>query len=885
MELKQYQRQVIVDLEQFLATLDKSDNPAAGFKAYWADKQIAVAEGETESDETPYLLKPYHSIIPGVPSVCFKVPTAGGKTLIGIHAVEAWYNHYHLNTRKVVVWLVPSLTILDQTIRNFRNPDHPYCQKWQALFQNRVQIITKEEALAGSPFNPESVHSMLNVLVLSFDSFRTQNKEGRKVYQENGNLTGFTTEPWGRQYPAKKIIEKADMTSLAQVLNNLNPLVVIDESHNAVSSLSTDMLKNLNPSFILELTATPKEQSNIISYVNALVLKKDNMVKLPVIVYNNEDAAHVINSAISLQTKLEAAALEEEAITGAYIRPIVLFQAEPRIGFRSEPDIGKEAVTFAKIKEKLVQYGIPPEQIAIKTADINDLKGITLEGRDCPIRYILTVNALKEGWDCPFAYILAAIANRSSPINVEQILGRILRQPYVKNHKNDLLNMSYVLTSSAKFLESLPAIVTGLQLAGFSAHDYRVKQEQLTEQLDVKKLSKAADDPCLDLIDSLPVPALNSTPSENTENIISVALQANKEFTALIDQADKEQVFADSRSFLADLGKYQAMYKIRSNYKPVTDRLLIPRFFETADAGLFNDGPSNEKLVSKVSLLADFKLSQQAADISLEGGSADIYKIDIETPMSVASSEPQYMRLNETEAQTFLNFVNALSPEGQRQEILARIWKTINRHDFIEDGELRDYVKRIISGLSNTEMEMVKQNPYSFAEKIKQKIDQIIGQYAARRFSLLASSGKIFSKCSWRFTAAISPLETVTSLPKMLYDKEEKPNNFELKVINEAANLPHVLFWHRNIERKGFYLNGWINHYPDFIIYTQKKNLILLETKGDDRDNSNSVEKLKLGKQWEHLAGRNYRYFMVFDQNPVNEALRLDEFIGVMKNL
>jgi type III restriction enzyme len=103
----------------------------------------------------------------------------------------------------------------------------------------------------------------------------------------------------------------------------------------------------------------------------------------------------------------------------------------------------------------------------------------------------------------------------------------------------------------------------------------------------------------------------------------------------------------------------------------------------------------------------------------------------------------------------------------------------------------------------------------------------------------------------------------------MLYEKEEKPNGFELKVINEVAQLPNISFWHRNIERKGFGLNGWINHYPDFIIYTESRNLILLETKGDDRDNSDSAEKLKLGKKWEAKCGSNFKYFMVFESNSI----------------
>ena len=94
----------------------------------------------------------------------------------------------------------------------------------------------------------------------------------------------------------------------------------------------------------------------------------------------------------------------------------------------------------------------------------------------CPVRYIITINALKEGWDCPFAYILASLADKSSAVEVEQILGRVLRQPYVLKHKEPLLNLSFVLTASAKFNETLDNIVRGLQDAGFSNKDYYAEE-------------------------------------------------------------------------------------------------------------------------------------------------------------------------------------------------------------------------------------------------------------------------------------------------------------------------------------------------------------------------------------------------------------------------
>jgi type III restriction enzyme len=253
----------------------------------------------------------------------------------------------------------------------------------------------------------------------------------------------------------------------------MNPVLVVDESHNAESDLSLDMLNALNPSFVLDLTATPKDNSNIVSLVPAIELKKEHMVKLPVIVYNHHDKTEVINSALHLQRKLELLAIEQAKNEGRYIRPIILFQAQPRTD--------EDNTTFDKLKEQLLKVGIQEEQIKIKTAEKDELKGIDLSSPECPVRYIITINALKEGWDCPFAYILASLADKSSAVDVEQILGRVLRQPYVMKHSAALLNVSYVLTASVKFNDTLQNIVKGLQASGFSEKDYRQKDNMPEE--------------------------------------------------------------------------------------------------------------------------------------------------------------------------------------------------------------------------------------------------------------------------------------------------------------------------------------------------------------------------------------------------------------------
>ena len=165
------------------------------------------------------------------------------------------------------MWLVPSDSILTQTITNLSNPDHPYRQRLNADFSGRVGVYTKEMLLNAQNFSPDIVTRQLTVCVLSYGSLRidSKKKDVRKVYQENGNLLRFA------QYFKDDSALLADTpdTALIQILRHLSPVVIVDESHNAASDLSVKMLENLSPSFILDLTATPRKNSNILSYVDA----------------------------------------------------------------------------------------------------------------------------------------------------------------------------------------------------------------------------------------------------------------------------------------------------------------------------------------------------------------------------------------------------------------------------------------------------------------------------------------------------------------------------------------------------------------------------------------------------------------------------------------
>lgn len=274
MELKPYQHRVIKDLETFLEYVQKHPTPARAYNQYWEDKlgmpYTPQLDGSFEG------MKPYKDNIPNAVHVAIKVPTAGGKTFIAVNALHSINKHFNKGNAKAVVWLVPWSNLLQQTVKNLSNPNHPYRQKLNTLFGNRVEVYEKDQLLQGANFNPTSVTEQLNIFVFNFSSLRinSRKKEDRKVYQENGALESFRNTIIDKDL----VLPNTDETALINVIRSLNPIVIVDESHNAESDLSVEMLNNLNPSLVLDLTATPKENSNIISYVNALALKKENMV-------------------------------------------------------------------------------------------------------------------------------------------------------------------------------------------------------------------------------------------------------------------------------------------------------------------------------------------------------------------------------------------------------------------------------------------------------------------------------------------------------------------------------------------------------------------------------------------------------------------------------
>lgn len=876
MEPKIYQKQVINDLTDFLGYLERGGSIRDAFRSYWDERGATGMEN-------------YKNNVPGVPHVCVKVPTAGGKTFIAANALKPMLdtvNPESTGQPRVVVWLVPSLTILEQTERNFSDPSHPYRQRLNTHFRGRVELYGKKSLLQGAGFSPDAIQGQLSLILLSFDSLRARNKEDRKIYQENGYLASFDVTD-------ADLLETADPSALINVIRALKPVVIVDESHNAESDLSVEMLKNLNPSFILDLTATPRNNSNIISFVDALALKKEFMVKLPVIVYNRPDKTEVLGNALQLRRDLEQLAIAEEKITEKYIRPIVLFQAEPKTG--------EEKETFEKIRATLVKLQIPEAQIAIKTADINELKGVDLLSRDCPVRFIITVNALKEGWDCPFAYILASLADKSSAVDVEQIVGRVLRQPHVMAHQEPLLNMSYVFTASNRFMETLDKVVKGLNRAGFSDRDYRAVFEGAATIQDVARpmqqgvlnlpSAQTADYPdhgeeidiarILDCgAEDVAIPMTKPACSESENAIAELkarAQAANQEFTEKAKEAES--------SLAPDLESRMNKYAIKDIFVEEAKALAIPQFFLKVPSGGFFDDGEQATLLENENLLKDFRLSMLDSHINFEGIDAEVYQVDLEQT-GKDDYRPSFKKIDNRRKALLNEHILTLPRDSQVKNLAARLAEMIGNMYPIPDREVKAYIKRIIEGLTPEQFHECLERDYSYVKKIKWKIGELATEFSEKVFHDWLTTEKIVTTPNFRLLEYITPSQTGPAIANSLYKSEKKANGFEERVINDVANLPNIRFWHKNMDNKpGFRINGFINHYPDFIVKTASGKIIILETKGDDRDNSDSARKLKLGREWEKQAGKQFRYFMVFDNKPIDGAYKLADALGLMGQL
>ena len=262
-----------------------------------------------------------------------------------------------------------------------------------------------------------------------------------------------------------------------------------------------------------------------------------------------------------------------------------------------------------------------------------------------------------------------------------------------------------------------------------------------------------------------------------------------------------------------------------------------------------------------------------------------MYSVDI---AQSGEAVPQYRMVTDSDKKKLREYLDSLPQERQIATCIDAICAVINRKNAYRSTDIRDYVKRVIDGLHSDDLLAMLTAKETYAKKIQEKIDKLAAVYKQKRFMQLLDEGEI--ECCERYEVPdfITPLDFTDALPKSLYEAEKDDmNEYEHKVLDVIIGQSNIAWWHRIIERQGFCINGFINHYPDFLVLTKNGKVLLIEAKGDHLANDDSENKLLLGRKWQEAAGRDYRYMMVFEKKEFQHdgAYTLDEFAEVIKKL
>ena len=446
---KTYQQQVLESVEAYFKACHEL--PSASI-AFTATTERLWGRGN------PY--NPLAGFPADMPYFCLRVPTGGGKTWLAAKSVALVNTHLLRSEHCVVLWLVPSKPIREQTIKALKDRNHPYHIALREA--GPITVMDLEEAKS---VTRATLDTSTTVIVATRQAFQVEEEECRKVYQSSGALMHHFDNLSPDQRDALLCDgeggERTVPYSLANVLRLRRPFVVVDEAHNSRTELAFDMLARFRPSGVMELTATPdmeRTPSNVLHSVSAAELKAEEMIKLPVVLETEPNWQQCLADAIGRREALQQLADEERRGGAAYLRPLVLIQSEPRRA-------GVETLDFERVRNELItNHGIPPDEIVVATGEEKGLEQIDVDFRlgiadpACPVKFVITQKALAEGWDCPFAYILVSMASLSSATAVEQLLGRVLRQPGASHRQAKALNQSYAFVVSRNFAETAGAL-------------------------------------------------------------------------------------------------------------------------------------------------------------------------------------------------------------------------------------------------------------------------------------------------------------------------------------------------------------------------------------------------------------------------------------------
>lgn len=854
-QLKDYQQRALDSLRVYFAECNRIGN---------ADTAFYELTRENFGAGIPY--RPVKEL-PGLPYVCIRIPTGGGKTVVACYTVGLAAKDLLHADRCVVLWLVPSNTIREQTLRALKDVQHPYRQALEAT-TGSVSVLDIGEALY---IQRPTLDTETTIIVSTMQAFRVEDTDGRKVYEGNGALMGhFTDLPDAMLEGVSRLEDGSTISSLANVLRIRRPVVIVDEAHNARTGLSFETLARFNPSCIVEFTATPDidtNPSNVLHSVSAAELKAEDMIKMPIRLDTRVDWRELIADAVALRNRLEKIADTEHQETGEYIRPIMLLQAQPK---RKDAN----TLTVDVVKQCLLDdYKIPETQIAIETGSLKELGDIDLNDAKCEIRYVITVQALREGWDCPFAYVLCSVAEMKSSTYVEQILGRVMRLPRAAKKSHGELNFAYAFAASSNFFEAANALTDALVENGFNrqeAGDF-VKPLQ-PDQLPLLAL------PLLPFTYPLAeAPRIEKLSKETAAKVVYDAGASTLTFKGVMSESNREEL---KNCFGTTEGKQvvEEIYRLSRGYSPVEVRtpaergetLSIP-VLAVKQADLFEQFEATHFLEAPWSL-ADCDAALSEKEFSSERPKGQEGEITLNERGRV---EARFL----TDLQQQMSL---LSPEEGWTvgELVYWLDRSIPHVD-ITPTESGLFLTRLVRHVSDTRglaIDVLAHDKYRLRQAIVVRIDELrrhAHQEAYQKLLLPDSTTPLVVNPAvcFSFDPQNYPYNTLYrgtyKFQKHYYRHvgDFKSEGEQFACAQFIDSLPQVKFWVRNLERRPSH-SFWFQtssdrFYPDFVCLLEDGRCLVVEFKGEDRwSNDDSKEKRDIGELWEARSGGTCLFVM-----------------------
>lgn len=740
-----------------------------------------------------------------IPCVCLKIPTGGGKTLLGAHAVERINVDYFARQTGFVLWIVPSESIYKQTWKLLANRESPYRQVLERASGGRVMLLEKNDS-----FNRQDVSSQLCVMLLMLQSGSRQTKEQLRMFRDSGRFPSFFPEVddlLANERLAKEVInldfydlgESAHSGgallkhSLGNVLRLVRPIIVMDEGHKAYSPTAWDTLNGFNPRFILELSATPntgkQRQSNILVDVKGGQLKDEEMIKLPINVYNygNADWKHAITQA---HAKLSELAKEARSLLGEqnrYLRPMMLVRVE-RTG-KEQREKGR--IHAEDVREYLRdRLGVRPEEIKVKSSSADELGDEDLLSPESDTRYIITKDALREGWDCPFAYVLAILDRTSAQTALTQMIGRVLRQPETRRTPRPALNECYVFCFDQEVEQAVNAVRRGLEEEGMGDLGGDVRLGNGTNGKPVKRL-----------------------------------------------RIPRRQEFRGVRIFLPRvLAKVDGKTLRPLDYE--RDVLAALNWGSIAYSGKNTFDPGKADTVEETLTLIDVDLRPSGEQEVESVGETTSQRASGEIDISFLVRQLLDVVPNPWEAARILeDTLSALQARGftpqqlyvNRLKVLRAVKTDIQRQvDSIAEASFRDALRR-----GDIRFELVSAGDPALNWELAETLEIDV-----------AEDDAVLTKRNQK------PLER--SLYDEIYEKQFNP--LEKRVAWYVDGETAVKWWHRLVARQDYHLQGWQRNriYPDFLVCLHGEGghgvrLSVLETKGEHlKGNDDSEYKRRL---------------------------------------